>query len=64
MDDTIAFEIDDENPPKLVKKRHAELNDQDLDEVARQRLSAKTESQTRWAAEVLKGMSNEIFKQN
>jgi hypothetical protein len=55
MDDTIAFEIDDQKPAKIAK-RHAELDDQDLDEVARQRLSAKTESQTRWAVAVFKGI--------
>ena len=44
-----------QEPVQLNKTRHAQLTDDDIDNVAKQRLSVSTKNQTRWAVNVLRG---------
>jgi hypothetical protein len=46
------------------RKRHATLTEEEVDQVAKKRLSDKTEAQTRWAVKILKGtlISGKFYK--
>jgi hypothetical protein len=47
--------IDNNVEASTSKGRFADLTDSEVDDVAKRRLSEKTESQTRWAVNILKG---------
>jgi hypothetical protein len=45
----------EETKPSLQQTRHAVLSESDIDSIAKERLSANTEYQTRWAVSLFKG---------
>ena len=59
-EEKIEEKTEEKTEEKAVVKRNesrfAVLNDEDLDKIAKARLSVHTESQTKWAANLFKGI--------
>jgi hypothetical protein len=51
-------ELKEQEIPQASSSRHAVLSDADIDSVAKERLSANTEYQTKWAVTLFKGEEN------